>query len=74
MFASLLVGLAVTVGAQDKKDPPAKDPPAKDAPIVGEWVGEKAVAGGMERPVPAGGITFKFGADGSLSVTEGKRE
>ena len=74
MFPSLLVGLAVAIGAQEKKDPPAKDPPAKDNPIVGEWVGEKAVAGGMERPVPEGGITFKFGADGSLAVTEGKRD
>ena len=73
MFASLLVGLAVTVGAQDKKDPPAKDPPAKGAPIVGTWVGEKAVAGGKEQPVPPGGISFTFGPDGKLTVTEGKQ-
>ena len=69
MFASLLVGLAVTVGAQEKKDPPAKD-----SPIVGEWVGEKAVAGGKERPVPEGGIKFTFAADGKLTVSEGKKE
>jgi uncharacterized protein (TIGR03067 family) len=69
MFASLLVGLAVTVGAQDKKEPAAKD-----APIVGEWVGEKAVAGGKEQPVPPGGITFTFAADGKLTVAEGKKE
>ena len=73
MFASLLVGLAVTVGAQEKKDPPPKDAPAKDNPIVGEWTGEKAVGGGKEQPVPPGGITFTFAADGKLMITEGKQ-
>lgn len=69
MFPSLLIGIALTVGA------PSKDPPAKDAAsIVGEWVGEKAVAGGKDRPVPEGGITFTFTADGKLSVKEGPRE
>ena len=69
MYASLVVGLALAVGA-----PAAKDPPKKDAGIVGEWVGEKATAGGKERPVPAGGITFTFTADGKFIVREGKRE
>jgi len=49
--------------------------PAKDAPaIVGEWAGEKAVAGGKERPVPKGGISFTFTADGKLIIREGERE
>jgi uncharacterized protein (TIGR03067 family) len=69
MFPSLLVGLAISVGAPGK-DPAAKDPPS----LVGEWVGEKAVAGGKERPVPEGGITFTFAADGKLTVKEGKRD
>jgi uncharacterized protein (TIGR03067 family) len=69
MHASLVVGLALSLGAQG-----AKDDPKKDAPIVGEWLGVKAVAGGKERPVPAGGITFAFTADGKFIVKEGKRE
>lgn len=69
MYTSLLVGMALTVGA------PGKEPPAKDSPsIVGEWVGEKAVAGGKEQPVPEGGITFIFAADGKLTIKEGKRD
>jgi uncharacterized protein (TIGR03067 family) len=70
MYPSLLVGLALAVGAPGAKDPPAKDPPS----IVGEWVGEKAVAGGKELPVPKGGIGFTFTADGKLTVREGERE
>ncbi|HKB05256.1 MAG TPA: TIGR03067 domain-containing protein [Gemmataceae bacterium] len=68
MYASVLVGLAVAIGA-----PKAKDPPKKEATIVGEWVGEKALAGGKELPVPDGGITFTFSADGGLTIKEGNR-
>ena len=68
MHACLLVGLALSVGA-----PGVKDPPKKEATIVGEWVGEKAVAGGMDLPVPDGGITFTFAADGTLMVRDGGR-
>jgi uncharacterized protein (TIGR03067 family) len=66
MTPSLLIGLALAVGA-----PGAKDPPKKAPTIVGEWAGEKAVRGGKERPVPDGGITFNFAADGKLTVKEG---
>jgi uncharacterized protein (TIGR03067 family) len=69
MGPSLLISLALAVGAPGK-DPAGKDPPS----IVGEWVGEKAVAGGKEKPVPEGGITFTFAADGKLTVKEGPRE
>jgi len=69
MYSSLLVGLTLAVGAPGKESP-AKDPPS----IVGEWVGEKAVAGGKEQPVPAGGITFTFTADGKMTVKEGARD
>jgi uncharacterized protein (TIGR03067 family) len=69
MYASLLIGLAVVVGA-----PKGKDLPKKEATIVGEWIGEKAHAGGKELPVPEGGITFTFAADGGLTVKEGNRQ
>ncbi len=69
MVSTTLIGLLLAVGA-----PNAKEPPAKDPPIVGEWVGEKAVAGGKEQPVPPGGITFAFAADGKLVVKEGAKE
>jgi uncharacterized protein (TIGR03067 family) len=69
MYSSLLVGLALAVGAPGR-EPAAKDPPT----IVGAWVGEKAVAGGKEKPVPEGGITFTFTADGQLTVNEGNRK
>jgi uncharacterized protein (TIGR03067 family) len=69
MHASFLVTLALAVGA-----PGAKDPPKKEVSIVGEWNGVKAVAGGEERPVPEGGVTITFTADGKFIVHEGKRE
>jgi len=67
-MASVLI-LALVVAA-----PAKKDSDAKEASIVGEWAGEKAVAGGQEKPVPEGGITFTFAADGKLTVKEGPRE
>jgi uncharacterized protein (TIGR03067 family) len=66
---SLLLGLAIVVGA-----PGAKDPPKKEPTIVGVWIGEKAVRDGKDRPVPEGGIVFTFAADGKLNVKEGNRE
>ena len=70
MYSSLLLGLALSVGA-----PAAKEAPKKEVPsIVGEWIGEKAVAGGKENPVPEGGISFTFTADGKLKVKAGANE
>lgn len=69
MYFTLLIGIAISVGA-----PGAKDAPKKEVSIVGEWIGEKAVRSGQERPVPEGGITFTFTADGQMSVKEGNRE
>ena len=70
MYSTLLVGLALSVGA-----PAAKEAPKKEAPsIVGEWIGEKAVGGGKERPHPEGGFIFTFMADGKLKVKEGTDE
>jgi uncharacterized protein (TIGR03067 family) len=69
MYTSLLVGLAIAVGAptkeKDKKEP---------AGIVGEWVGEKAMAGGKELPIPDGGVGFTFTDDGKVIIREGMRE
>jgi uncharacterized protein (TIGR03067 family) len=69
MYSTLLIGLAISLGA-----PGAKDPPKKEVTIVGEWIGEKAVRAGKERPVPEGGITFTFTADGKMTVKEGARD
>jgi uncharacterized protein (TIGR03067 family) len=66
---AVLLGLALTLGAPATKDAPKKDPPT----IVGEWVGEKAITGGKEKPVPDGGISFNFTDDGKLVVKEGTR-
>lgn len=69
MYASLLVGLAVTISA-----PAPKDAPKKESSIVGEWNGVKAVAAGKELPVPEGGVTFTFAEDGKVLIREGKRD
>jgi uncharacterized protein (TIGR03067 family) len=64
---SLLVGLAIVVGAPAKKDPPAKEPPS----LVGEWVGESGTRGGKpDNPPP--GTTITFTADGNVRFKEGK--
>jgi uncharacterized protein (TIGR03067 family) len=68
MYASVLIGLTVTVAA-----PAPKEAPKKEATIIGEWVGEKMVAGGQERPAPKDGITFTFSADGKMTVKEAAR-
>jgi uncharacterized protein (TIGR03067 family) len=68
-MSAVLIGLALTLGAPATKDTPKKDVPT----IVGEWVGEKAITGGKEKPVPEGGIDFTFTEDGKLMVREGTR-
>jgi len=65
MYASVLIGLAVSIAA-----PAPKEPPKKEATIVGEWVGEKMVAGGKDRPAPKGEVTFTFSADGKMTIKE----
>jgi uncharacterized protein (TIGR03067 family) len=63
---TILVGLALAVGAPTKKDPPAKEPPS----LVGEWVGESGVRGGKpENPPPGTSLTFT--ADGKIRFKEG---
>src|SRR5215213_5591308 len=66
MSPSLLVALAVAVGA-----PGLKDDPKKAASLEGEWAAEKFVEGGRERDRP---IRFTFGPDGKFGVREGSRE
>jgi uncharacterized protein (TIGR03067 family) len=65
----VLLALAVTLSAPAAKEAPKKDPPS----IVGEWVGEKAEAGGMALPVPPGGMTMEFLADGKVVIREGPK-
>jgi uncharacterized protein (TIGR03067 family) len=69
VIPSLLVVSALTLGAPGVKDPPKKEP----ATIIGEWVGEKALAGGKDLPAPAGGVVFEFTKDGKAVVREGAR-
>ena len=66
---SLCLGLAFAIGAPGIKDPPKKEAPS----IVGEWEFVSGVVGGMDYPKPAGGATYKFGADGSLVVKQGNQ-
>jgi uncharacterized protein (TIGR03067 family) len=63
-----MLGLVLTVGAPGEKD--KKDGPS----IVGEWKGEKAVRGGQELPIPDGGITVTFTADGKVKIVQGGKE
>lgn len=67
MYASLLVGLALIAGEPVKKDD------AK-ATIVGSWIGESAIRGGKETPVPEGGVTLTFTEDGKASFKEGNKK
>ena len=67
MSASLLVGLALVVGAPAKKDSPAKEPPS----LVGEWAAVSGVSDGKpDNPEP--GTTITFTADGKVLLKEGK--
>lgn len=66
MNASLLLGLALVIGA------PAKEPPKKEEPsIVGEWFAESAVMAGMPAPKAPDMMKFNFTKDGELIVREG---
>jgi uncharacterized protein (TIGR03067 family) len=65
----VLLALAVTFSAPAAKEAPKKDPPS----IVGEWAGETAEAGGKPLPVPPGGITMEFLADGKVVIREGPK-
>jgi len=70
VYSTFFVGLAVSLTAPVPKEPPKKDPG-----IVGEWVAQKMVAGGMELPPPqSGAFTFLFAPDGKLIVKEGTKE
>jgi uncharacterized protein (TIGR03067 family) len=62
---SIVIGLAVVVGA------PAKDAPKTEAPyLVGEWTPTQAVRGGRPDNPPAG-TTITFTADGKVLLKEG---
>jgi|SRR5262245_53301671 len=65
MNTSLLLGLSLLVAAPGPKDAPKKEPT-----IIGEWISQKGVAGGMDLPIPQGGMIFHFTADGKLIARE----
>jgi len=70
MTPAVLFGLVLAVGAPGGNDAPKKEAPS----VVGEWDGEKAVRGGMERPIPDGGVKVTFTADGKFLFKEGSKE
>jgi uncharacterized protein (TIGR03067 family) len=62
---SIVIGLAVVVGA------PAKDTPKTDAPpLVGEWTPTESLQGGKPHNPPAD-TTITFTADGKVLLKEG---
>ena len=69
MNAAILLGMALSVAAPGDKEAPKKEAPT----LVGEWDGEKAVRGGQERPIPDGGVTVTFTADGKMLFREGNK-
>jgi uncharacterized protein (TIGR03067 family) len=66
MNPTLVLGLALAVAA-----PAKKDDPKKPAAIAGDWVVERSVSGGRERPLPDGGLVLTFTPDGRFVVKEG---
>ena len=64
MYPSLLIGLALAVGAPAPKDPPKADP------LVGEWTGEKVIVEGKLLPPAKGleGLRLVITADGKLTM------
>ena len=68
MNPSLLLGLALAVGA-----PAVKDPPKKDAPsIAGEWVAVSVEAGGKGQDFPDREFAFTLTADGKFLIRRAK--
>src|SRR5689334_11317131 len=68
MNATLMLGLAMVVGA------PIKDPPKKEEPsIIGEWFGQSGVAEGTPLPLPKEAMKFTVVKDGKLLVKEGNK-
>ena len=60
MQATLLVGVALTLGA-----PALKDPPTRDAPgLVGEWEVESTLVAGRPRAQAGQPLRYRFTADG----------
>jgi uncharacterized protein (TIGR03067 family) len=70
MTATVWFGVVLAVVAPGDKEAPKKEAPS----IVGEWDGEKTVRGGMERPIPDGGVKVTFTADGKLLFKEGTKD
>jgi uncharacterized protein (TIGR03067 family) len=66
MQTSLMLGLALVVAAPAPKEAPKKDPPS----LIGEWVPESAVHGGMNDPPPPG-TTITFTKEGKCVIKEG---
>jgi uncharacterized protein (TIGR03067 family) len=64
----LIAGLAIIVAAPGAKDPPKKEPPS----LVGVWIGESGIKGGM--PSPPEDASMEFTKDGKLTFKEKGKE
>lgn len=65
MYCTLTLALALAAPA------PKGDSEAKPS-LVGEWEASSLTWGGQDVPLPEGGITFDFAADGTAAVREGR--
>lgn len=70
MNTAILIGVVLAVAAPGDKEAPKKEAPS----VVGEWDSEKAVQGGMERPLPDGGIKITFTTDGKFLFKKGNND
>ncbi len=69
MHASLLLSVAIVVGA-----PALKSRPKGNTDIAGEWVVQRVETSGRRRPPPRGELRYIFHADGKLIVARGERK
>jgi|SoiMethySBSTD1v2_1073268.scaffolds.fasta_scaffold181022_3 uncharacterized protein (TIGR03067 family) len=66
MHATLVFGLALGVAAPGLKDAPKKDPT-----ILGEWVFESGMMGGMAVPTDKAKLRVTFRTDGIVTARDG---
>ena len=62
-MSTLVLGLAIVIGA-----PGLKDPPKKDTGIVGEWIPESISMAGKAAKAPASGLRYEFTIDGKWII------
>ena len=68
MHASVLIGLALALGAPASKEPPKKEP----ASPIGEWVAATVMVGGKGEAFPERDFAYTLTADGKFLMRKGK--